>query len=273
MIRSRVNSSVRGLGERTRRSIRSRIGFESRAYQLAGRLADTYFALSRGRLGGWKLLSASRRSRSGLTAVKLPNLRYPIWIRPRSPDGDMIIGTVLRGEYGQLAEGFIPRTILDGGAYIGDVTAYFATRFPDARIIAVEAAMATFLIAETNLNPYGDHVILVNAALWSEETMVQFGGSETGASIGSAGDIVSATTVAALLQRQDWNELDLLKLDIEGAELAVLSSGVGSWLDRVKCIILEIHGPELTAQVVPLLEQNGFSCSQYRSVWYCDRDK
>jgi len=272
VIRFRVNSRVRGLGERTRRTIRSRMGYESRTYQLAGRLADTYFALTRGRLGGWRLLSASRRSISGQTPVKLPNLRYPIWIRHPSPDGDMIIGTVLRGEYGQLAEGFIPRTILDGGAYIGDVTAYLATRFPLARIISVEAAKATFLMAEKNLNPYGDQVTLVNAALWSEETMVQFGGSETGASIGSAGDFVSATTVAALLQRQGWSELDLLKLDIEGAELEVLTSGVGSWLDRVKCIILEIHGPELTAQVVPLLEQNGFNCLQYRSVWYCDRE-
>jgi FkbM family methyltransferase len=184
----------------------------------------------------------------------------------------MIIDTVLREEYGQLAKDFNPHTILDGGAYIGDVTAYFATRFPGARIVAVEAAQATFLMAEKNLKPYGDRVTLENAALWSKETMVRFGGSETGASVGSDGDFISATTVGAVLERQGWSELDLLKLDIEGAELEVLRSGVGLWLDRVKCIILEIHGSEMTAQVVPLLVENGFVCLQYRSVWYCDRD-
>ena len=42
------------------------------------------------------------------------------------------------------------------------------------------------------------------------------------------------------MQRLGWTEIDLLKIDIEGGEKAVLG-GQPAWLKRVRCIVGEGH--------------------------------
>jgi hypothetical protein len=57
---------------------------------------------------------------------------------------------------------------------------------------------------------------------------------------GQAADL-QATSIPALLEESGFAEIDLLKLDIEGAE-AVLFSGDCDWLGRVRNIVIELHG-------------------------------
>jgi FkbM family methyltransferase len=52
---------------------------------------------------------------------------------------------------------------------------------------------------------------------------------------------VEGISVADLLRDFGWERVDLLKLDIEGAELEVLSHGAEEWLDRVRVLAIEVH--------------------------------
>jgi len=84
-----------------------------------------------------RLLGMKRHSGPGVW-MKFRYLEFPIFVRPGTADVGSIIDNVFREEYGQLPKGFVPRTILDAGAYVGDRAAYFLSRFEQARAIALE---------------------------------------------------------------------------------------------------------------------------------------
>ena len=51
---------------------------------------------------------------------------------------------------------------------------------------------------------------------------------------------IPALTILQLLQRLGCDRLDLLKMDVEGAEAEILR-GAGDWLDRVNVMVIELH--------------------------------
>jgi len=137
------------------------------------------------------------------------------------------------------------QTIVDAGAHIGGTTLWFAARYPDARIVAVEPHPDTFASLQENTHQY-TNVELVAAALHGEDGHVElFGGDQSwAASLVPAKNLrscyhVSAITLDHLVRDADLEQIDILKLNIEGSETAVLrSTGV---LDRVRTIVFEYH--------------------------------
>jgi hypothetical protein len=55
---------------------------------------------------------------------------------------------------------------------------------------------------------------------------------------------VASDTVPALIDLLPGKHCDLLKLDIEGAELGVFTMPDLSWIERVSVILIETHGAE-----------------------------
>jgi Methyltransferase FkbM domain len=43
------------------------------------------------------------------------------------------------------------------------------------------------------------------------------------------------------MKERNWDTIDILKLDIEGAEKKVFESGYEQWLPKVKVLIVELH--------------------------------
>jgi tRNA G46 methylase TrmB len=60
-----------------------------------------------------------------------------------------------------------PKVILDAGANIGLASIYFANRFPDAKIIALEPEESNFSLLKKNVLPY-KNIIPIHAALWNK---------------------------------------------------------------------------------------------------------
>src|SRR5262245_60160086 len=254
--------------ERVRQSVRRAIGYRSRSYRAASHLTNIYFALRREGVCGLRLLRMSNRP-GPEQLVALRSLQHPFLVRPGREDVSVLVSNVFREEYGQFTDAFRPKAILDAGAYIGDTAAYFLTRFRDANVIALEPSDESYYQASRNLAPYGERVRLMKQALWNTKTTLRFSGSETAASISAMGTTVETETVPSLMRRFNLRTIDLLKLDIEGAEATVIQSGAGGWLRAVKMILVEIHGPDIERAILPLLSAEGFACHRYRSLWYC----
>jgi len=140
-----------------------------------------------------------------------------------------------------------PRVIIDGGANIGLSTIFFANRFPDARIIAVEPERSNFELLEWNTANY-PNVEIVQAGLWNVDERLQvsdpgtgfWGFRTTAVTPGLDAETVPAVTVPTLLDMFDLDRADILKLDIEGAEREVFT-GSESWIERVDGVIVELH--------------------------------
>jgi len=143
------------------------------------------------------------------------------------------------------------RTIIDAGANIGLAALFFAERFPAARIIALEPEESNFDLLCRNVlgRP---NVTCLKKALWSESgtvTIVDPGQGQWGFRTGNAANGKSAervigsvecVTVGDLMQTYGFERINLLKVDIEGAEKEVFESAA-PWIDRVDAIAIELH--------------------------------
>jgi len=143
-----------------------------------------------------------------------------------------------------------PKTIIDAGAHIGFVSILFANRWPDARIIAIEPEPENFALLQRNTAPY-ERIVPIHAALWSDNGVVSLVDPGLG-SVGfrtqnvepnapsGAGYPVPAVTVDRLMEAHGMERVDVLKMDIEGAEKEVFATS-SKWINSVGVLIAELH--------------------------------
>ena len=187
---------------------------------------------------------------SPIEIIKVDYIKMPIAFRPSD---EWLLKPIFQvQEYKLPIKNFQPKLILDCGANIGMSVVYFANKYPDAKIIAVEPELGNFRMLMYNTLFY-DNVEPVQAALWNEETYLDIlteGRRPTAfmtCKRGSSADtndpnIVKTTTVSKLLANSGFDEIDLLKVDIEGAEKEVFGADdVHSWLSKTKVIAIELH--------------------------------
>lgn len=119
--------------------------------------------------------------------------------------------------------------ILDLGANIGASMIYFLAGAPRARVVGVEPLDGNFAQARLNLDRYGDRAKLINAAVMNYDGSVELGVEDTGrySGIGLSSErteIVRCIDVNALIDEtvQSYGRIDLMKVDVEGAEGPIL---------------------------------------------------
>ena len=198
---------------------------------------------------GVLLAAAARLSgETILASVEIPGLPHSVFLRLRTTDVGVCQEVLLRGQYDcELPRN--PRVIVDAGANVGLTSVFYANKYPDAAIIAIEPERSNFEILSRNVAPYPS-IRALHAALWSENSEVEITdphgtntefrvSGERGAPANGA-QIVRGITVDRLMREFDVDFIDLLKLDIEGAEKEVLLRS-SEWSERVGVIAVEIH--------------------------------
>lgn len=133
--------------------------------------------------------------------------------------------------------------IIDGGSNVGLSVLYFKQLYPDSHVIAFEPDAQVFKILKANvIKNKLSGVELVNSALWSSETILEF------MSEGADGGRVSQVNAnadkyqvqAVRLRNYLTKPVDFLKLDIEGAETEVIKD-CQDLLYNVKNLFVEYH--------------------------------
>lgn len=154
--------------------------------------------------------------------------------------------------------------IYDCGANIGLSCLYFKKLYPKAKIIAFEADKNIADILSKNLKKNNiKDVIIYDSAVWIHDCGIEFSieGSD-GGSIQGKGEKINVPSVRlkSLLDRSKF-EIDLLKIDIEGAEYEVIKDCKKS-LHNVRNIFLEYHSWNSSSQklseILAVLEENNF---------------
>ncbi|MET0710043.1 MAG: FkbM family methyltransferase [Tardiphaga sp.] len=138
-------------------------------------------------------------------------------------------------------------TVLDLGAHIGGFALQAARHLGCTRIVAIEAMPDNFQVLSDNIaaNGLGDIVRPIHGAVLDRdgEAILSAPGSHTGVARVEAHATEASVTVPALDARRivaEIGRIDLLKIDIEGAEIAVFRR-LGGLLDNVDTIIGELH--------------------------------
>ncbi len=148
------------------------------------------------------------------------------------------------------------RRILDGGANIGTETLRFLLHHPQAEVAAVEVAGRNFRLLHRNFE-WEARVKVIHAALWPEagELRVrQYGQDmqEFRVEAGPEGEAVEGLTIPQVMELMGWQAIDVLKLDIEGAEYELFTRNFEGWIDRVNAFVFEVpdHDRPGTVQAI-----------------------
>ncbi|HEY3358155.1 MAG TPA: FkbM family methyltransferase [Polyangia bacterium] len=202
-----------------------------------------------GALRGPLLLLRAARA-GGEVRLQLPGFPAPLRLRARTSDVITFEKIFVQDEYDLPYPFEAPGLIVDAGANVGFSAIYLARRFPSARVVALEPERANFAQLVRNTQAY-PAILPVQAALWGRSAPVAVANPDEGAwahwayRVGEPETPAVATvpglTVPAVMTMAGADRIDLLKMDVEGAEKEIFASGTEAWLDRVGAICIELH--------------------------------
>ena len=184
--------------------------------------------------------------------VFAPGIKHPLTLRLKTSDIE-VYGKIFAEQEYRFEAIKRPKVIIDAGANIGLTSIFFANEFPEATIIAIEPEESNFNLLKKNVTAY-PRVIPVRAALWHKNGPIQLiphpvnsewnkWGFQTHGleekNVKAVGE-VPAMTVEKIMRNYQIDFVDVLKVDIEGAEREVFSDA-SAWIDKIGMIIIELH--------------------------------
>lgn len=141
--------------------------------------------------------------------------------------------------------------IIDAGANVGYASIYFKSFFPFAQIVAIEPEKNNQQQIERNIELNGIQLNnLINGALWNRSAVLEVARDfrDNRDAAFTVREITSGTGIAGfsfddILRMNEWANVDLLKIDIEGGERFLFSDDdkADSILKRTKFLAIEIH--------------------------------
>lgn len=166
--------------------------------------------------------------------------------------------------------------IVDAGANIGCTTLYLASFYPGARFLAIEPDADNFALMCENLKLNGiQNALAEPTALWYCETKVSLSVQHRDNRDWSRRVVqvdgvsqVPANSLNAILRDTGLDAIDILKMDIEGAEDDVFlhDLNLNAVLERIKAIAIEVHSSD--NQIARSLTANGFVVERFRETLF-----
>ncbi len=174
-------------------------------------------------------------------------LKYPpLILRENSTDIEVFKSIFIFKEL-QLPVKIDAQLIIDAGAYTGLSTIYFRDKYPNAKIFAIEPNIFNFETLKKNTE-HLSNIELLKGALWYKNCNLKiidpgngYWGFQTMESDEHDKDNIIAYTINDILSKSGSSTIDILKIDIEGAEKELFTYNWNSWLDKVNVIIIELH--------------------------------
>jgi FkbM family methyltransferase len=182
-------------------------------------------------------------------AVEIAGVRHPVHLRVRTADVLLCQQILLDAQYDSTLS-IRPRVIVDAGANIGLASIFYANRYPDAKIIAIEPEPSNYEMLRKNVALY-PNVVPIRAALWNKKKLLSGSPIVTGHHAyqvreehelddeGHCGSI-RGLSLRELMTDLGIQQIDLLKVDIEGSEKEVFEDSA-NWIQQVGVIAIEIH--------------------------------
>lgn len=177
--------------------------------------------------------------------------RFPLRYRRRTSDLEVFRQVFVQLGYACLDDVPGVETIVDCGANVGYSAAYFLSRFPSSRLVAIEPDANNYAVLAHNLRPYRRRATVIRSAIWPEpvglvmERRPYRDGRDWSRQVRSCGayeqPAFRAIDIPEAMKRIDAKRISILKVDIEGAEGELFRKGCETWLDLVDNIVVELH--------------------------------
>jgi FkbM family methyltransferase len=213
--------------------------------------------------------------------LKVRNASHPLRMRTgNSSDRQVLRQIFAYGDY-EPVRLTNPETIIDLGANVGYSSSYFLSKYPSVKVMAIEPERDNFRMCCENLRPFGERATLVQGAVWSETRplAVRVGtvgdGREWSTQVVLPSDSADAESIVAgydinyLIELFGSPKVDLLKIDIEGSELALFSRNTEGWLPRIRNMCIELHSDECAKAFYSALSNYAYDESRSGDLTIC----
>ena len=184
---------------------------------------------------------------SGLVRLVIPGSQDGVFVRAHTTDVAAFEQVFIDGEYDIPGIRQEPGFILDAGANIGCASIFFARRYPSATIWAIEPERSNFAILSENAATR-KRIVPVEGAVWKTDGEVAIVNPtddkwafRVQSNCGGNRTTVKAFSIPSIMEMAGVEHIDILKLDIEGAEKEILEFSSTRWMHRVSTIIIELH--------------------------------
>lgn len=168
----------------------------------------------------------------------------PIKLRPSGGDLFIFYEILLDGSY-YLPEATQPKrrglNVVDLGANVGLTTLYYDMLFPGSSFFCVEPDRNNFDVLKHNISNI-PQARAVQGAVGAQAGKGFFdsSGHSWGGKLANAGEEVTVWSIDDVIHESGFEHVDIMKIDIEGAEKEIFSSAP-AWLKKTRLIIIELH--------------------------------
>jgi FkbM family methyltransferase len=152
---------------------------------------------------------------------------------------------LMRDYRAALSRGETP-LIIDCGGNVGFATRWFASIFPEARIVVVEPDDQNFRMLTMNTEHLGDRVVPLKGGIWNTAARLTITNPDAGSAAFrvkeldvSSSEGLRAYTIKEICDMQEVSAPFIVKLDIEGAQSTLFKSST-DWVPNSHLIILEL---------------------------------
>jgi FkbM family methyltransferase len=237
----------------------------------------------------------AKEGRYNKIALSAPLYSRPVFFYVRRKSTDIVIfkEILYQQEYRYLTElqqklNLDVRYIIDAGANIGTATVYLKSVFPEATIVCIEPEADNFAMLQKNIQVNGfDRVTPFKGGLWNKETWLEvksgfrdkerelsFYVTEVGESERTDNSILGIT-VEGIKAKWAFPRIDILKIDIEGAERYLFSNlaDCRRILADVKILAIEVHEEVVDKwALVGYLEELGYRQITFGEILYAYKE-
>lgn len=230
---------------------------------------------------GFKFLWKKKFNKAALVDIRPKRYVHPIYLRKHTTDVDMFYYIFQAKEYDMNFD-FVPKVIIDCGAHIGLGAVFFANKFPEARIIAVEPEKSNFDLLVKNTAPYSN-VKCMNYGIWNRTThlkIVDIGVGNWGYMTEEVSvkdnNTVEAISIGDIMNKYAIDEIDICKINIEGTEKELFEKNHEEWTSKTKAIVIELHDgmrEGCTKSFINAMMNYDFSLTPYGSYLVCTINK
>jgi len=242
---------------------------------------------------GHKITKEGKLNKIELTTTVL-SLPVTFYVRRKSTDIIIFNEILYHKEYQHLLRlqqklSCDIRYIVDAGANIGSATIYMANVFPSASIVCVEPQDENFAMLQKNINANNlKNVTAFKGGLWNKDSWLEiregFRGAEKERELSfyveeiktenKTTESIEGITVEGIMRKFSFPHIDILKIDIEGAERFLFDSleSTESILRGVKILAIEVHEEVMDKYLlVEYLEKLNFKHISFGEILYAYR--
>ncbi|WP_256011602.1 FkbM family methyltransferase [Desertivirga xinjiangensis] len=198
-----------------------------------------------------------------MLTLNIFNKKTKLWFRPTQ--GDLLIfnEVFVEKQYNLPISDEKLDTIIDLGANVGFSSLFFIKKYNPSKLILVEPSEKNLTVAKLNLNYwigtnqchfYMAAVHYKKGTVYLDESLAPYNFKTN--TTGSSG-AVNTVTIPQIMHEHGLNTVDLLKIDIEGAESYLFQQDT-DWLRSIRTIVIELHSPLNERWLKEKLEPYGF---------------